>query len=111
MKTFFIFALIHIGHVCLCLCVCVCICMSACVCVYGCVNMCLHLRMHGCAFIYVTGFAKRVLYMQLYIIRNTILKYSIHYIQECTEQLVCISPLIHSNPRPFSGWTLQWMAN
>ena len=23
------------------------------------------------------------------------------------EQLVCISPLIYSNPRPYSGWTLQ----
>ena len=31
--------------------------------------------------------------------------------QECTEQFVCISPLIYSNPRPFSGWTLQWKAN
>ena len=25
------------------------------------------------------------------------------------EQLACISPLIYSNPRPFSGWTLQWI--
>ena len=24
---------------------------------------------------------------------------------------MCISPLIYSNPRPFSGWTLQWIDN
>ena len=31
--------------------------------------------------------------------------------QECTELLVCILPLIYSHPRPFSGWTLQWIAS
>ena len=31
--------------------------------------------------------------------------------EECMEQLVCISPLIYSNSRPFSGLTLQWMAS
>ena len=31
--------------------------------------------------------------------------------QECTEQLVCISPLIYSHPSPFSGWTLQWIVS
>ena len=31
--------------------------------------------------------------------------------QECMEQLVCISTLIYSHPRPFSGWTLQWTAS
>ena len=31
--------------------------------------------------------------------------------RECTEQFVCISPLIYSNPRPFTGWTLQWIAS
>ena len=24
---------------------------------------------------------------------------------------MCISPLIYSHPRPYSGWTLQWIAN
>ena len=30
--------------------------------------------------------------------------------QECSA-LVCISPLIYSYPRPFSEWTLQWIAS
>ena len=31
--------------------------------------------------------------------------------QECTELLVCISILIYSHPRLFSGWTLEWIAS
>ena len=54
--------------------------------------------------IIVTGFAKRGL-------TRAIIHIQFIISQECTEQLVCISPQIYSNPRPFSGWTLQWIAS
>ena len=56
---------------------------------------------------------KVVLYTQLQILILEIPFWNIQIVifQECTEQLVCMSPLIYSNPRSFSGCTLQLIAS
>ena len=62
-------------------------------------------------YINMIGFAKRVLYAQSLIFRNMFLKYSIHYISGLHKAACVHSPLIYGHPRPFSGWTLQWISS
>ena len=61
----------------------------------------------------VTGFAKRDLICPIINIQKYVFEiFNLLYVsQECMELLICISPLIYSHPRPFSEWTLQWMAS
>ena len=55
---------------------------------------------------------KKGSYTHNYKCLETILKYSIHYIISRMYEAACVYfSLIYSNPRPFSGWTFQWIAS
>ena len=57
---------------------------------------------------YVTEFAKRSYMCNYKYLKNTILKCSICYISKNVRSSLCAFP--HQPIRPFSGWTLQWIA-